>query len=174
MLGSPTLATALRFGVFAALQVLVLSRVGLGSAWGAYLQPLLYPVVILLLPVGMPTVFVLLIAFALGTAVDVPLGTYGVHAAALLVTAFARGLALALLEPREGYAVGQSPNRATFGWRWFVSYAAILLGVHVLTYFSIEVFTFVFFGEILLRALGSFVVSLALVILYVAVFDPRA
>lgn len=173
MFGSPYLSTLVRFGLLAALQILVLSRIGVGEAWGAYAQALLYPLVILLLPVGMPTVFVLLLAFVLGMTVDVFLGTYGMHAAALVVTGFARSLVLAILEPREGYAVEQVANRATFGWRWFVSYAAILMGIHTLVFFSIEVFTFVFFGEILLRALGSFIVSMVLILLYMLVLDPK-
>lgn len=173
MFSNPGVATAVRFAVFAALQTLVLARVGVGEAWGAYAQPLLYPLVILLLPVGTPTVFVLLIAFALGLTVDVSLGTYGMHAAALVLTGFARGLALALLEPREGYAVNASPTRAAFGLRWWAAYGAIMLGVHCLAYFAVEVFTFVFLGEILLRALGSFAVSYALAMLYVLVVNPR-
>ena len=173
MFGNPYLSTAVRFVVLGAIQVLVLSRVGIGEAWAPYAQALLYPLVILLLPVGMPTVIVLLIAFVLGLTVDVFLGTYGMHAAALVLTGFARGLVLAILEPREGYAVEQVANRATFGLRWFASYAAILIGVHTLAYFSIEVFTFVFFGEILLRAVGSFCVSMMLILLYMLVLDPK-
>ena len=174
MFGNPTVATAVRFVVFAALQVLVLSRIGFGESWATYTQPLLYPLVILLLPVGLPTVFVLLISFALGLAVDVPLGTYGVHASALVLTGFARGLVLAILEPREGYAVNQSPTRQEFGFRWFMTYAAILTAVHALAFFSVEVFTFVYLGQILLRAAGSFCASMMLIALYIVVVDPRA
>ena len=173
MFGSPYVATAIRFVVLAALQVVVLSRIGVGEGWSPYVQVLLYPLVILLLPVGMPTAVVLVLAFALGLTVDVFLGTYGMHAAALVVTGFARSLVLAVLEPREGYAVEQVANRATFGWRWFAAYAALLMGVHTLAFFSIEVFTFVFFGEILLRALGSFCVSMLLILLYALVLDPK-
>ncbi len=173
MSGNPVLAGLGRFILLAALQVLVLARVGMGEEWALYLQPLLYPLVVLLLPLGMPTPLVLFVAFALGTSVDVPLGTYGVHTGALLVTAFSRGAALAIVEPREGYSIGQSPTRAQFGWRWFLGYAAILMAVHTFTFFAIEVFTFVYFSQIILRALGSFCVSMILVLVYMVVFDPR-
>ena len=174
MFSSPYVATAVRFVVFAALQVLVLSRIGAGEEWARYVQPLLYPVVVLLLPVGLPTVVVLAVAFALGLAIDVFVGAIGIHAAALVITGFARSAALALLEPREGYNIGQVPTRRQFGMQWFASYAAILLGVHVFSYFAVEAFTFVYIGEILMRAVGSFCVSMILVLLYVLVFDPRA
>ena len=168
------LATGLRFVLLAAVQVLVLSNVGIREDWGAYAQGLLYPLVILLLPVGTPTVVVLLVAFVLGLCVDVPLGTIGIHTAALVLTAYVRSVALALLEPREGYTVNQSPTREAFGLRWFMAYAAVLMGVHTLAYFSVEAFTFVYFWQIMLRALSSFCISMLLILVYMLVFDPEA
>jgi len=174
MFSNPYISTALRFLVLAALQVLVLSRIGLGEAWGRYLQVLLYPLVILLLPINLPTVIVLIISFALGLCIDVPLGSLGVHASALVLTGFARGLVLAILEPREGYQVDQSPTKSQFGLQWFTSYAAILMAVHCFTFFAVETFTFVYIGEILLRAIGSFSISMILIFLYMIILDPKA
>ena len=173
MLSNAYVATALRFVVLVALQVLVFAHVGEGTAWGPYAQVLLYPLVILLLPVGLPSIACVVLGFVVGSAVDVPLGTYGVHAGALVATAFARRTVLGVLEPREGYAVEQSPTRAAFGMRWFATYAAVLMGVHCLTYFALETFTLVYLGEILLRALGSFGASMLLVLLYALVLDPK-
>jgi len=173
MLGSPFISTAVRFIVLGALQVLVLSRVGISEDWGRYLQVLLYPLVILLLPINLPSVIVLFISFALGMCVDVPLGTLGIHTSALVLTGFARSLVLAILEPREGYQVDQLPNKAEFGLRWFTSYAAILMGIHCFTYFAVETFTFVYIGEILLRAVGSFSASMILILLYTIILDPK-
>ncbi|MFK8055256.1 MAG: hypothetical protein AB8F78_03965 [Saprospiraceae bacterium] len=174
MFSNPYISTAFRFVVLAALQVLVLSRIGVSEDWGRYLQVLFYPLVILLLPINLPTVIVLIISFALGMCIDVPLGTLGIHTSALVLTGFARSLVLAILEPREGYQVDQSPTKAEFGFQWFISYAAILMGVHCFTFFAVETFTFVFIGEILLRALGSFSVSMILIFLYVIILDPEA
>jgi len=174
MFSNPYIAASFRFVVLAAVQVLVLSRIGVGEEWARYFQLLLYPLVILLLPVSLPSVIVLLISFVLGMCIDVPLGTLGIHTSALVLTAFARGLVLALLEPREGYQVDHSPTRAQFGFQWFLSYAAMLMGIHCFTFFAVETFTFVYLGEILLRALGSFGVSMILIVLYVIILDPKA
>lgn len=173
MFSNPYVATAWRFLGLAALQVLVFSQIGQNTAWGPYAQVMLYPLVILLLPVGMPSMLVLLIAFALGCAIDFPLGTYGIHAAALVLTAFSRRAALGLLQPREGYSVDQSPTRKAFGMRWFAGYAALLMAIHLIAFFAIEAFTLVYFWTILLRALGSWCVSMTLLWLYMLVFDPR-
>ena len=174
MFANPIAATAVRCFVLAALQVLVFARIGAGEPWAPYAQVLLYPLAVILVPVATPSVIVLFLAFALGLAIDVPLGTYGVHAGALVITAFARGAALAVVEPREGYAVGASPTRRAYGLQWWAGYAAMLFGVHCLAYHALEVFTLVYLGDILLRAVGSFCVSMLLALGYVLVFDPRA
>lgn len=166
-------SSAVRFVVFALIQLLVLSRIGAGEEWARYFQVLLYPLVIILLPINLPSVLVLLISFALGMTIDVPLGMLGIHSSALVLMGFARGLVLALLEPREGYQVDNSPTKAEFGFQWFISYSAILMAIHCFTLFTVEAFTFVYIGEILLRTLGSFGVSMILVILYVLIFNPK-
>ena len=172
-MSSAYVATAIRFVVLAALHVLVFAHLGEATLWGPYVQVVLYPLVIMLLPVGTPSVLVLLIAFALGSVIDFSLGTYGLHAAALVLTAFLRRLLLGILEPREGYGVDVAPTRRRFGMTWFARYAALFLGIHLLAFFAIEAFSFVYWGEILLRTAGSFCVSLLLILLYVLVFDPR-
>ncbi len=174
MLSNALLSTALRFVVLAALQVLVFAHLGEATAWGPYAQVMLYPLVILLLPVQMASVFVLLLAFALGCVIDFSLGTYGLHASALVLMAFARRLVLGLLEPREGYGLDQSPTRKALGFRWFATYAALLMGIHLVTFFAVEAFTLVYIVQIFARALGSFCVSMTLILLYIVVLDPRA
>lgn len=170
---SAYVATVARFVVLAALHVLVFAHLGEATAWGPYAQAMVYPLVVVLLPVAMPSPLVLLVGFALGTVIDFSLGTYGLHAAALVLTAFVRRLVLGLVEPREGYGVEDSPTRRRYGTTWFARYAAIVLGVHVLTFFAIEAFTLVYLVEILLRALGSFCVSVLLIMVYVLVLDPK-
>ena len=172
-MSSAYLATAVRFVVLAALHVLVFAHLGEATTWGPYVQVVLYPLAIMLLPVGTPSVLVLLIAFALGSVIDFSLGTYGLHAAALVLSGFARRLLLGLLEPREGYGADVSPTRGRFGTAWFARYAALYLVIHLLAFFAIEAFTFVYWGEILLRTAGSFCVSMLLILLYALVLDPR-
>ena len=172
-MSSAYLATAVRFVVLAALHVLVFAHLGEATAWGPYAQVLLYPLVVMLLPVGTPSVVVLAVAFALGCAIDFPLGTYGLHAAALVFVAFVRRLILGLTEPREGYGVDTVPTRRELGTAWFARYTALMIGTHALAFFAIEAFTFVYFFEVLLRAAGSFCVSMVLVLLYALVVDPR-
>lgn len=164
--------TTLRILLFVALQVLVFSRIGLGETWASYFQPMLYPLVILLLPVGIPSSVLLLLAFFVGTLIDIPLGTYGIHAGALVLTTFCRQLVLNLIAPRDGYNVGQLPTRKELGFRWFLAYSGILMIIHTFTFYSIQVFTFVFLNKIVLQTLGSLSISMTLIVLFALLFTP--
>lgn len=170
MKSSQIIANVLRFLGLLFLQVLVLKRLPLGLGTETYLHIILYPLFILLLPIGTPQPLVLLLAFLMGLGVDVFYDSLGIHAAAAVITAFARPLVLALLEPREGYNVDQIPGRRTFGLNWFLQYSCLLLAVHLFSYFSIEAFTFYYILRILLKTLVSFFFSMIFVLLFSYLF----
>jgi hypothetical protein len=163
----------IRFLVVVLLQVLVLRRATLAWDDFPYVQILMYPVFIMLLPLRMQPIYVILWAFALGMAVDVFYNSPGVHASASLFTAFIRMGILRQLAPRGGYTATHNPNKAALGWEWFLRYAAILLTCHLFFYFSVEYFTFVYILQILLKTIGSFIASMIFIIMFVAVFNPK-
>jgi hypothetical protein len=138
-----------------------------------YFHPILYPVFIMLLPIRTPTTLVVTLGFILGISVDYFYASLGIHASATVFIAFSRSLLLNLMEPRGGYNVNYSPTRRRLGMSWFLRYAAFMLGIHLLFYFSVEAFTFVYIDRILLNFLFSFILSFALLVLYVLLFNPK-
>ena len=95
------------------------------------------------------------------------------YASASVLTAFIRPFVLAALEPRGGYGVNHSPTKFRFGFNFFFSYSCILMFAHLLVYFSMEIFTPVYLGEIFLRTVFSFLVSMIFVIIYQFLLNPR-
>jgi hypothetical protein len=155
-------------------QVLILKRMGGGSSWlWQHSSIFIYPVVVLLLPIRMSKHYVTMLGFIIGLIIDMFYDTVGVHAFALTATAYARGLLLGYLEPRGGYTLNMSPTRHSMGINWLMIYTSIAFLVHTLTYYVIEIFTFVYFGEILLKTLLSFLLSMLVVIGYHLLFNPR-
>jgi hypothetical protein len=154
-------------------QVLVLKRVTLGWEEFPYVQILLYPIFIMLLPFRMPRPLVILTAFAMGMLVDIFYNSPGIHASASVFTAFIRPFILGRLEPRGGYTAAHGPNKARMGWGWFLRYAAFLLAFHVFFYFSVESFTFVYIIQILLKTVFSFIVTLIFILIFMQVFNPK-
>jgi hypothetical protein len=59
------------------------------------------------------------------------------------------------MAPRDGYEFGQQPTIQDMGKLWFLSYAAILIILHHLLIFFIEIFSFSEVGWTLLRVIFS-------------------
>ncbi len=164
----------IRIVVLILLQVLLFKRIYFGWENFNYFAFLVYPLAILLLPVRTPRVPVLFIGFLIGIIVDLFYDSPGVHASACVFLAFIRPYLLKMIEPRGGYPTQDlGPTKRQFGTNWFLIYTAMGLAAHLLVYFSVEVFTFVFFFEILLKVIFSFIVSYICILLYIFLLNPK-
>lgn len=155
------------------LQVFVLKRITLWWDGFHYFQIFLYPLFILLLPFRTPKELVLFSAFVLGISVDLFYDSPGVHASASVFIAAIRPAVLRWLAPRGGHDVKHSPTKAQYGMPWFLRYASIMMGVHLLFYFSVESFTFVYVISILLKTVSSFVISMIFIWMAMIIFNPK-
>lgn len=163
----------LRFVLIVLLQVLIFKRLSLSMDGFNYMTVIFYPVFIFLLPHKTPHVLLVLIGFLLGISIDMFYDSPGVHASATVFSAFLRPTALKIFEPRGGYKMNLSPSKREMGINNFTFYVSSLLAAHLLFYFSMEAFSFVYFGESLLRTLVSFFPSLVFIIIYQYIFDPK-
>lgn len=154
------------------LQGLVLRNIGAGWDEFTYLQVILHPLFILLLPLRTPTALILLLAFICGIAVDGFYSSLGIHASASVFIALARPAVLKMLQPHNGYNINDSPTAARWGFAWFIRYAAIMFALYLFWYFSVEAFTFVYLGDILLKTLVSFIVTMIFVVVYQVILNP--
>lgn len=148
-----------RFAILVLVQVLVLRNIELGM----FLTPFLYVLFILMLPFETPKSLLLVLGFITGITIDMFYDTQGMHAAASVFLAYCRPSILKLFSPRDGYDFGVKPTIQYLGVPWFISYAGILIILHHLVLFYIEVFRFSEFFFTLLRALTSSATTLLLV-----------
>ncbi len=133
------------------LQVLIVQNIRLGS----YIILFPYLLFILLLPFETPKLIVLLCAFITGLTIDMFYDTAGMHTAACTLIGFARYFILKLLSPREGYDPGLIPNVDSMGSLWFITYAGLIIFIHHLFFFYLEIFRFNEFFRTLLRVILS-------------------
>ncbi len=150
-----------RFIFLVIFQVLILNNIQLFNV----LNPYLYILFILLLPLDIPAWALLMLGFMLGLSVDLFSDTAGIHAAATVFMAFCRPLVLIIVTPRGGYENEPVPTLNNMGSRWFITYSSILVFMHHLVLFNIEVFRFNEFPITLLRILLSSIFTMVLVIL---------
>jgi hypothetical protein len=132
-----------------------------------------YVLALLMLPFETNKSLVMFIGFVTGVIVDLFYDSSGIHAAACTVLGFARHYILRFIAPREGYEAGLRPTMSEMGTRWFVTYAAILICVHHLVLFYLEVFRFSEFFRTLLRVILSSAGTLTLVIVIQVLFFSR-
>ncbi|NQY68515.1 MAG: rod shape-determining protein MreD [Flavobacteriales bacterium] len=141
----------LRFFLLILFQVLILNNVELGG----YLNPFLYVLILLLLPIDMPKGLVLAVAFFTGFCIDIFSDSIGLHSSACVLLAFIRPLILKFTEPRGGYDFNAQPTLKYMGLQWFLFYAVILVFCHHLILFFLEIFRMTSFFSTLLRTVYS-------------------
>lgn len=160
------LPNSIRFALLVIFQVMVLNY--LEPGFGIY--PMIYPLFIFMLPVELATVYVMLLAFLIGMAVDSASNTYGLHASSSVLMAFLRPQVFKWLSPREGYENIETPSLYSLGTRLFIYSYALLLVFHNSWYFFVESFKLNEFLWVLLKIVLSTAVSLALSLLVQFVF----
>lgn len=140
------------FLLIIALQVLLFNNI----QFGGYVNPYVYILIILILPLNFPSWLLLLLSFGTGLIIDVFSGSPGMHSSATLLAGFARPLVLRVISPRDGYDSGTVPSMATFGFTWFLTYTLTIVLIHHTALFYIEVFRLTdFFRTFLRMILGS-------------------
>lgn len=155
------------------IQILVFKQMTFALDNKIFVHFLIYPLAILLLPVKTPRIVLMLIAFIMGIGLDLFSDSIGIHAAALVFTAYIRNIIIAFIEPFEGYNINDVPTIKNLGLGWFVYYLSIALSIHIFVYFSIEAFSFVYFFEIILNTIFSFIVSFIVIMLSQFIFRPK-
>lgn len=153
------ISNGLRIAIYILLQVLVLKEITLGGAQQPLIFIFIYPLVLVILPIRIPQFFVLFLAFVLGLIIDFFYLSPGVHAGACLWMTLFRPMALRIFEPKNGYHTDAEPTIGDMGVLWFAQYAGSLLLIFFISYFSLQIFTFVYTAEILIKAVLSFLVS---------------
>ncbi len=159
-----------RFLLLILAQGLIIKNIDLGT----YINPFPYVLFMLLLPFNTPSWLVLMLGFMTGLSVDMFYNTVGVNAAACTFLAFSRHFILQLLAPREGYESTMEPGVYSMGWPWFVSYAGILILLHHIFLFYLEVLRFKeFFHTLATVVLSSLATLLLVVIIQFLFMKPK-
>lgn len=151
----------IRFVLLVLLQVYVLNNI----AFMGHLNPYLYILFILLLPLETPKWLLLISAFVLGLSIDYFSNTIGVNIAASLLVAYIRPGLIHALSPKIDLGQGVKIGIRDMGFGWFFMYSSILIIIHHVCLFLLETFRFNEIFETLGRALMSAIFTFGLVIL---------
>jgi hypothetical protein len=162
-----------RFIALVAIQALVLSEASLNT--DGYCNVLLYPLFILFLPIKMPVPSTVLLGFFVGLTVDIFTGTIGVNASAGAFSGYARAIVLHRFAIKGGYS-GKEPiaSPVYFGWRWFMSVAALFFAIHLFWYFAMSYFTPAYLlGKIVPQTVIGWLLTMPVVLIFTRLFYPK-
>ena len=162
-----SLKNILRFIALVLVQVLVINYIKIGG----YVSPYIYPLFIMLLPVGYSNAGLLILAFVLGLTVDIFCGTLGLHAGATTLMAFCRPAIIRLVSGSQKIDPLKEPNLNTMGFDWWLRYSLVLTTIHALSLFLLESFSLKLIGQTLLRTVISLPLSLFLMTIILYLFS---
>jgi len=148
-----------RFILLVLFQVLVLNNI----QFLGYINPYIYILFILALPVRTPRWFALLLAFGIGITIDMFSNTGGMHAFAAVMVAFLRNGTIKLFTAIEE-GNNPTPSFHTFGVGAYVKYVVLMVFIHHTTLFILEAFSLANFWLMLAKILLSSVVTILLVL----------
>lgn len=156
------------FVVLIVLQLLIFNNI----QFSGFVNPYVYVMFILILPMAIPTWILLLLSFMTGIVIDIFAGTMGVHAFATVMAGFVRPWVLSLNITSEASEPETSPSSHNSGLRWFFIYTVTVVFIHHFTLFFVEVFSFTNFFHTILRVLLSTLVTTFFIILF-DIIRPR-
>ena len=142
------------------IQILILNQVQLGG----FINPYIYILFIILLPLNTPRYLVLLLGFVMGITIDTFMNSLGIHTAACVFIAYLRPFIVRLISNREedrSEYPGLHQNKLI----WFLSYVSIMVILHHTVLFYIEVFTFSGFFQTLYHVVISSLFSIFIIVL---------
>ena len=155
----------LRFGLIFILLILVQVLLLNNIQFSGYINPYVYIMFILLLPIEIPSWLLLLLSFSTGLIIDFFSGSPGMHTSATVLAGFVRPYILRIISPKDGYDSGSDPSMLIYGFRWFFFYTLLMVLVHHTALFYLEIFRFADFFRTMLRVLLSTMFSMAFILL---------
>ena len=165
---SNLLRNIIRLILFILLQVFVLNEV---PPLHQYIMPYVYFLFILWLPFNISRGGLLLVSFITGIFLDFFTKTPGLHAAACVLIGYIRPFLINLLLPQQGVDFNyREPSLSSLGFSQYATYVALLTLFHHTWLFLIQSFQFGNLLYIILKIIGSTLVTLLLITIIEIIF----
>ena len=125
-----------RFVILMLLQVFVFNYV----QWFHFLNPSVYLLFLILLPLEIPKSWQYILAFTTGFIVDAFLNTFGIQAFACVLMVFLRPHIIFIFNGLKHLGKGVIPAPGVKDFAWILGYTLLLVFVHQITVTILEVF----------------------------------
>jgi hypothetical protein len=158
----------IRFILFVLIQVFVFNQI---PPVHHLVNPYIYFLFILWLPFQTPRIVLMILALALGLALDYFTKTPGLHAAACVLIAYLRPFLINLLISQEGTEANyQEPSIKSMGFAPYFTYVSVLTLMHHAFLFLLEALQFAGLFYFVIKTLLSVAISLFLILIIELLF----
>ena len=144
--------------LYVLLQVLVLNEV----LFSAYINPFLYVMLIISLPLKTPKWFLLIYAFLLGVSIDLFSGSLGFHSTATILIAFIKPVISKITIPHNILGDTDEITLQKVGYKSYITFSIFLILIHNSCLFITEHLSFniALFGKILASSVATLIIIL--------------
>lgn len=160
----------IRFVILMLIQVLVFNNMNLGG----YMHPYIYVLFLLLLPININRSLLLIFAFFTGLTIDYFAGTMGINASASVLLAYLRPGTIRLFFRNQNFLSKEEPGLSSFGVIGFLKYTIVLVFMHQLLLFFMEVLSFIHFFYTIQEVILSTLLSTFIILISMLLFGKRA
>ncbi len=158
-----------RFLLLISIQLFLLNKMNLFG----FLNPFIYVLFIILMPLKINKLLLLFIAFFTGFTIDYFGNTPGLHSSATVLIAFLRpGLLRAFFGNIE-FTLDEEPNIAKLGFFGFFKYALVMVFVHNFSLYFLEILSLSKIVMILKNTLYNGLATMVLIYIYIFLFTKN-
>ena len=145
--------------IYVLLQVLVLNQI----LFSAYINPFLYLLLIISLPLKTPKWFLLIYAFLLGFVIDLFSSSLGFHSTASVLIVFVKPIISKITIPHNILGEMDEISLQKIGVKAYVTFSSLLIVIHSNCLFMLEHLNFNF--TILSKVIASSIITLAIILI---------
>jgi rod shape-determining protein MreD len=142
------------------IQVLILNQI----QFSGFVNPFIYILFVMLLPLTIPKYLLLPLAFLLGLTIDVFSDSLGIHAAATTFIAYLRPVIIGAISSRDKEN-NNYPGLKQNSIQWFMLYTVAMVFFHHMVLFFLEIFSFSGLFYTILKIIVSSVFSIFVIVL---------
>ncbi|MCX6185700.1 MAG: hypothetical protein NTU43_01730 [Bacteroidetes bacterium] len=139
---------------------MVVNKLGIST----FVNPYIYVVFVLLLPIKIKPWVVLIISCLTGMVMDSFSSTPGLHMAACVCMGYLRGFYLRFATGKDDQESNIIPNLSNKGWVWFSFYTFIMIFIHHFILFFLEIYELNQFFSTILEIFSSTLFSVFIII----------
>ena len=150
-------------------QVIVFNNIQFSS----YINPAFYILFIFLLPLNTPAWLRLISAFILGFIIDMFSQSPGLHTSATVLIAFLQPGIISFFKATD-IDIDKSNSLSRLGFQWFSSSLIVMVLIHQLSYFILEIFSFNHFLDTFYRVIFStFATFIAILLAQLVIYKKQ-